>query len=89
MNQEEKFNEVKERIESYCNFYKIPVPKIKKHLPTDPCDFTGYDEIRLNIPASGNVQPTFYAKHVFGHYICGLEQTDISDDIANLIAKLL
>jgi len=77
------------KIRDLCIKYELPIPYIKESLPTDQCDVTDISEIRLNIIVSGNIEADYYAKHIFAHYLCGLEQTSISDKIADLIVSLL
>ena len=81
-----KFQIVSENIIKLCLNNNFPVPNILPSLKTDPCDFTSTTEIRLNIEQAGNIDPDYYAKHVFSHYLCNLEQTEISDKVADFIA---
>lgn len=80
------FKTVKKYIENLCETYKIPAPKISKALPNDPCDFTGYNEIRIKtVP---RIDKWYHAKHVFGHYLADMH--DIYPDIvADIISKMI
>jgi len=84
-----KFAAVKAKIRDILIDLELPVPMIGPALVGDPCDTTDFDEIRLNVRAAKDAPNTWYARHVVGHYICGLEQTELSDKVADLIAKLL
>jgi len=81
------FDEVVDTFRNLCKRYDMPVPNIKPHLPTDPCDYTAPEEVRFNIPAAGDIESDYHARHVFGHFLANLEQTDEnSDKVADLIA---
>ena len=86
-----KFEEVKNRMELLCRSLSIPVPKITKSLPTDICDVTDVDEIRLNLKAAEGENEDFYIGHVFGHYICDLHcfNSRYSDKVADVISDLV
>ena len=82
--QEDRFNIVSKMIKSLCEKYDLPVPVISHSLPEDPCDYTDTKEIRLHV-LNDDSYYEHHARHVFGHYLCGLEQTEISDKVVDLI----
>ena len=81
--------------------YGLPRPSIGPSLPTDPCDFTSAEEIRINSAAadipflSEEDAAKHHARHVFGHWLCCLhcerdvEGADIADRVADFLALLL
>jgi len=80
---------------SLCTDNGLPVPRLRPALPTDPCDYTDAQEVRINVEAARNVEPEWHARHVFGHYVCALHEwepdgnQDWADPIADMIASLL
>jgi hypothetical protein len=98
-----RYRRVRDELERLCIQYGIPVPPVGPAYASDPCDFTSPGMVRLNIPAAEKsmpVDPTLperawamkYAAHIFGHYVCGIEQEsgeEESNKIADLIADLL
>ena len=83
------FDAVKRRIEEILRELNLPVPKITVALETDKCDVTDLDHIRLNVRAAAGTELRYYALHVSGHYICGLEQTSLSDKVVDIIVELM
>jgi uncharacterized NAD(P)/FAD-binding protein YdhS len=83
------FNIIKKEIERLCFKYGIEKPEIKMARDDDPCDFTDYEEIRINIYQQ--VEDMFHARHVFGHYIADLHSFDNirADKVADAIAEML
>lgn len=89
MNKQEIFEHVSMRIEHWCRELNLPVPVFRHALPTDPCDVTDVDHIRLNIDAYDGDDYEWYAAHVFGHYICDLHcygEPEMADAVADAIA---
>jgi hypothetical protein len=86
-----------ELFEALCHKWKVPVPPVKRSLPTDPCDFTDENEVRLNIEAAGDTHPNWHVAHVFGHYICCLHAYGdekqggavLCDQVADAIASMI
>lgn len=89
------YEDIARRFRDLCEFYALPVPRICPSLPTDPCDFTCPEEVRLNVQAAGDIDPDYHARHVFGHYISGLHEwepngnQDWADPVADLVADLI
>ena len=83
------FLDVKEKIQELCDLHNVPVPDISLYEKDDRCDTTDYEYIRIK-PVD-DLCNDYHAKHVFGHYICGLHELNdaMSDRIADVIAELL
>jgi len=81
--------------EGLCRQFRLPVPRIRPALPTDPGDFTSAEEVRLNVAAHGGTDFVYHARHVFGHYVCDLHAADPdrsrgwADKAASLITDLI
>lgn len=87
------FFEVEMRFVKLCELFDVPVPWIRPSLETDPCDFTSAEEVRLNVVAAGDIDIDYYARHVFGHYLCDLHcygegQADKVADRIELLVRL-
>lgn len=83
-----RYQQTRQHFLALCRRYGVPIPRITKHLLYDECDVTSADPnfVRLNVPATC-LSPRRHAAHVFGHYLCNLEQTRrYSDLVADLIA---
>jgi hypothetical protein len=80
-------------IETLCRSHHLPKPRITEALPTDPCDFTSGDEIRLNCRAAKSVSAATHAAHVFGHWICCLhaeaDERDGGAETCDLVATAI
>ena len=90
-----RFDTVALVFKTLCKRFKLPVPRVLPSLPTDPCDFTSVEEVRINVKAAGEIDFLYHAQHVFGHYVCGLHEyenngnQDWADPVADMIAELL
>ena len=90
--EDDRFQNVSTMIESLCKKYDLPVPVISHSLPEDPCDYTDSEQIksiRLFVKGQLDSSYEYHARHVFGHYLCGLEQTEISDKVVDIIIENL
>ena len=86
------FDEAKAGFLALCQNHGIPCPRVVPALPSDPCDVTSSDEVRLNVAAAQPIEPDYYVRHVFGHYLCDLHSAanaKTADMIADLIADLV
>jgi len=77
----------------------IPMPRIGPALPTDTCDVTDAEEIRINCDAAEG-DAAFHAFHVFGHWLCNVHAESykeptrpgfegVGDMVADYIAELI
>jgi hypothetical protein len=80
-----RYEQARRHFLDLCRHCGVPQPRITRHLPGDECDVTSADFVRLNVPATCQ-SPRHHAAHVFGHYLCNLEQTRHGDKVADLIA---
>lgn len=90
------YDRVASIINEFISMSGLPRPTVRPSLPTDPCDFTNADEIRINSAAAGEgVTDARHAAHVFGHWICCLhcerdtEGRSEADQVADFVADLL
>ena len=86
-----KYVDAKALMQQLIRHYDLPMPKIRKYQPTDPCDYTTWNEIRMNIPAAKGCSLEFYVGHVFGHWLADLHAEDgvqCADRVANAVANL-
>jgi len=80
-----------------CIDHNVPVPKIDPSLLSDLCDYTSHKEVRLNLEAAGDIDPSWHVAHVFGHYLCCLHAeadereggAEMTDQVADVIARLM
>jgi|APSaa5957512622_1039677.scaffolds.fasta_scaffold08481_2 hypothetical protein len=83
------YSVVAQKFRTLCERYKVSTtPSVGPAFASDPCDYTGLEEVRLNVEAAGDIDPDYHARHVFGHFLCGLHERD-PDGVADLIAHLL
>lgn len=86
------YRDVEVLFKSLCKRNHLPVPLVSPALPTDPCDFTSPTEVRININVPSSHGAAHHARHLFGHYICGLHEYEPhgiqkwADPIAEIIA---
>jgi hypothetical protein len=81
----DRFQNVSGMIESLCVKYDLPVPIFFGNCDGDLCDYTNYGVIRLFVKGDLDYSYEYHAKHVFTHYLCNLEQTEISDKVVDII----
>tara|TARA_Y100000310_G_C20495834_1_gene721488 strand:- start:337 stop:603 length:267 start_codon:yes stop_codon:yes gene_type:complete len=83
------YNVIRNNIIELCKKFDIPIPEIQPALDTDPCDYTDYDMIRINVNAAEeNISEDYHSRHVFGHYLADLHEIK-SDLVADAIASML
>ena len=86
----DRFQNVSRMIEELCEQYGLPVPKIMDTYIGEPCDFTSTQLIRLFVKNDSELPSyDYHALHVFGHYLCALEQTEFSDKVVDIITENL
>jgi len=85
-----RYHAVRLRVIHLIEECSLPVPIIRAALPTDPCDVTSAEQIRINVKATKGYDPDYHARHVFGHFLADLhaERPDLSDEVADAIALL-
>jgi len=90
------FDDIKFRFSKLCIKYGISIPEIRPSVPDDVCDWTSKEEVRFNLKAAGDIDPDWYAAHVFGHYLCDLHEyancindDDLCEQVANTIARMI
>jgi len=85
-----RYHAVRRRVVHLIEECRLPVPIIRAALPTDPCDVTSAEQIRINVKAAKGCDPDYHARHVFGHYLADLhaERPELSDQVADAIARL-
>jgi hypothetical protein len=86
---ERLFQYIKIEIERLCSKYDFDCPEIKLAYDTDPCDFTDYDEIRINL--NQDCDTLYHARHVFGHWIADLHglNDEMADKVADTIVEMV
>lgn len=85
----DRYFHVKAYIKQLCREYELPCPMIQKEDDESNCDFTSISLIRLQCK-NGISLPSYkdHAIHVFGHYLCNLEQDDnFSDRVVGVITN--
>jgi len=90
------YQDVEDAFLSLCLEWNIPVPILDLALPSDPCDVTSHDEVRINVEAAPDVEAGYHAAHVLGHYLCCLHAeadereggAETCDLVADIIAKM-
>jgi len=89
--EDDRFKHVSEIIESLCEKYELPKPVILRSYIGDKCDFTNPKLIRLfvNSDVVRDISYEHHALHVFGHYLCNLEQTELSDKVVDIVTENL
>ena len=88
------FLRIKKRVINLCKKYELPEPEIVSSLYETielKCDYTDSKKIVLNIEKAGDLSlegdQDHYARHVFSHYLCNLEQVPkYSDKVVDLIS---
>ena len=83
----DRFQNVSDMITKLCEKYELPVPKFFGTYHGEPCDFTSPNLIRLFVKGNLDTSYDYHAKHVFAHYLCNLEQTEISDKVVDIIMR--
>ena len=88
----DRFEKVKNYFELLCLKYELPVPEIIQsiYINGDECDYTSEKLIRLYCKEDlwGCLPPyKEHALHVFGHYLCNMEQTIYSEKIVRIITE--
>jgi len=86
--QGDRFQNVSRMIEELCIKYELPVPKFFGTYQGEPCDFTSPNLIRLFVK-NDDISYKDHAMHVFGHYLCNLEQTELSDKVVDIVTENL
>lgn len=89
--EDDRFKHVSKMIESLCEKYELPIPVILRTYIGEPCDFTSPQVIRLfvNSDVVRDISYEDHAMHVFGHYLCNLEQTELSDRVVDIVTENL
>ena len=85
----DRFQNVSKMIQSLCEKYELPVPLFFGTYHGEPCDFTSPNLIRLFVKGKLDTSYEYHARHVFTHYLCNLEQTEISDKVVDIIMEKL
>ncbi len=84
--EEDRFWHVSDMIQKLCDKYDLPRPMFFGTYVGEPCDFTSPSLIRLFVKGKLDFSYEYHAKHVFCHYLCNLEQTEVSDKVVDIIA---
>ena len=93
---ETRYTAVSDHFLTLCRTLDVPIPKISPSLPTDPCDFTDHETVRINVKAAGDIPSEWHAAHVLGHYLCCLHAeadereggAGMTDVVADAIARM-